>query len=69
MFDKMKNKLTELFNKKLFSKKKYLPNIELVYESNPNRFKNFEHKSKVDAKNRMKVLLNKEREVTRNTNN
>lgn len=69
IFDKMKNKLAELFNKKLFTKKKYLPNIELVYDSNPNRFKDFKHTSKIDAKTRMKVLLNKEREITRSTNN
>lgn len=69
IFDKMKNKLAELFNKRLFTKKKYLPNIELVYDSNPNRFKEFKHTSKIDAKSRMKVLLNKEREITRSTNN
>ena len=69
IFDKMKNKLAELFNKKLFAKKKYLPNIELVYDSNPNRFKDFKHTSKIDAKSRMKVLLNKEREITRSANN
>lgn len=69
IFDKMKNKLAELFNKKLFTKKKYLPNIELVYDSNPNRFKDFKHTSKIDAKSRMKILLNKEREITRSTNN
>ena len=69
IFDKMKNKLAELFNKRLFTKKKYLPNIELVYDSNPNRFKDFKHTSKIDAKSRMKVLLNKEREITRSTNN
>lgn len=68
-FDKVKNKLTEIFNKKVFAKKKYLPNIELIYDSNPNRLKDFKHSSKIDAKSRMKVLLNKEREVTRSTNN
>ena len=69
IFDKMKNKLSAIFNKKVFAKKKYLPNVELVYESNPNRFKDFKHTSKVDAKSRMKILLNKEREVTRSANN
>lgn len=69
IFDKMKNKLVEVFNKRIFAKKKYLPNIELVYDSNPNRFKDFKHTSKIDAKNRMKVLLNKEREITRSANN
>lgn len=69
IFDKIKNKLAELFNKRLFTKKKYLPNIELVYDSNPNRFKDFKHTSKIDAKSRMKILLNKEREITRSTNN
>jgi len=69
IFDKMKNKLASIFNKKVFAKKKYLPNIELVYDSNPNRFKDFNFASKIDAKSRMKVLLNKERQVTRSTNN
>lgn len=68
IFDKMKNKLLSIFNKKAFTKKKYLPNIELVYDTNLNRFKTFEHKSKIDAKSRMKALLNKEREITRSTN-
>lgn len=69
VFDKIKSKLTSLFTKNLFGKKKYLPSIELIYDTNQNRFKNFEHKtSKVDAKNRMKALLLKEREVTRSTN-
>ncbi len=68
IFDKMKNKLLSIFNKNIFAKKKYLPNIELIYDSNPNRFKDFKTSSKIDAKNRMKVLLTKEREVTRNTN-
>lgn len=68
IFDKMKNKLASIFSKKIFAKKKYLPNIELIYDSNPNRFKDFKAASKVDAKNRMKALLNKEREVTRSTN-
>lgn len=69
IFDKMKSRLTSILNKKVFAKKKYLPNIELVYDSNPNRFKDFNFASKIDAKNRMKILLNKEREVTRSTNN
>ena len=45
-----------------------MPNIKIVYDTNPNRFENFEHTSKIDAKNRMKVLLQKEREITRETN-
>lgn len=69
IFDKMKNKLISVFNKNLFAKKKYLPNIELIYDSNPNRFKNFKLSSKLEAKNRMKALLIKEREVTRNISN
>ena len=69
IFDKMKNKLVAIFNKKVFAKKKYLPNVDVIYDSNPNRFKDFKHTSKVDAKSRMKILLNKEREVTRGTNN
>lgn len=64
VFYKIKSKLTNMFNKK-----KYLPNIQLVYDANPNRFKDFKYNtSKIDAKNRMKVLLTKEREVTRNAN-
>lgn len=68
IFDKMKSKLTSILNKKVFAKKKYLPNVELVYDSNPNRLKDFKFASKIDAKNRMRVLLNKEREVTRSAN-
>ena len=60
IFDKIKSKLSNMF-----AKKKCYPNLELVYDSNPNRLKDFEHKSKIDAKNRMRVLLNKEREITR----
>lgn len=64
LFDKIKSKLSSIFT---FHKKKYLPNIELVYDTNPNRFETFQHTSKVEAKNRMKTLLKKERE-TRSTN-
>lgn len=67
VFDKIKSKLLNIFNINIFSKKKYLPNINLVYETNPNRIEEFKNTSKVDAKNRMKNLLRKEREVTRNT--
>ena len=64
VFYKIKSKLSNMF-----TKKKCLPNIELVYDTNPNRFKDFNYNtSKIDAKNRMKALLTKEREVTRNTN-
>lgn len=69
VFDKMKNKLISIFNKNKFVKRKYLPNVELIYDSNPNRFKDFKLSSKLEAKSRMKALLIKEREVTRNTNN
>ena len=68
IFDKIKNKLSSLFTINIFTKKKYLPNIKLVYDTNQNRFENFEYNSKIDAKNRMKALLKKEREVTRSTN-
>jgi len=61
IFDKIKSKISNIFAKKKCS----YPNLELVYDSNPNRLKNFEHKSKFDAKNRMRILLNKEREITR----
>lgn len=64
IFDKIKNK----FNSLLFTKKKYLPKLDIVYDTNPNRFKDFKHHSKIDAKNRMKVLLNKEREIVKSTN-
>lgn len=62
IFDKIKSKIASLF-----AKKKYYPNLNLVFDSNPNRLKDFEYKSKVDAKARMKALLNSEREITRNT--
>lgn len=65
VFDKMKNKLWSLFNKSLFNRKTYLPNIELIYDNNLNRFKDFKNNSKTEAKSRMKKLLIKEREVTR----
>ena len=68
IFDKLKNKLTSLFNNNLFAKKRYLPNIELIYDNNQNRFKDFKTTSKVDAKKRMKALLMRERKVTRNVN-
>lgn len=68
IFDKLKNKLTLLFHNNLFSKKKYLPNMELIYDNNKNRFNDFKSTSKSDAKNRMKVLLTKERKITRNVN-
>lgn len=69
-FDKLKSKLISLFTINLFTKKKYLPNIDLIYDTNPNRYKEFKHNtSKIDAKSRMKILLTKEREITRNTEN
>ena len=67
VFDKIKSKLSSLFTINMFNKKKCLPNIKLVYDTNQNRFENFEHTSKIDANSRMKALLRKEREVTRNT--
>lgn len=67
IFDKIKGKLSSLFTN-MFTKKKCMPNIKLVYDTNPNRFETFESTSKVDAKSRMKALLQKEREITRNTN-
>lgn len=69
IFDKIKSKIQHLFTKNIFSKKKFLPTLNLIYETNPNRIEGFEHKSKVDAKNRMKVLLNREREIIRSTDN
>lgn len=64
-FDKIKNKLIAIFNKKIFVKKKFSPNIQLVYDSNPNRFKEMKTTSKISAKKRMKELLVNERKVTR----
>ena len=40
-----------------------------IFDTNQNRLKNFKTGSKVDAKKRMKVLLNSERELTRSTEN
>ena len=68
IFDKLKSKLSSLFTITVFSKKKYLPKIDIVYDTNQNRFKDFKTTSKFDAKNRMKVLLKNEREITRSTN-
>lgn len=62
IFDKIKTKISSLF-----AKKKCYPNLNLAFDSNPNRLKDFEYKSKVDAKARMKALLNSEREITRST--
>lgn len=69
IFDKIKSKLQHLFSLNIFSKKKFLPTLNLIYESNPNRIEGFEAKSKVEAKNRMKILLNAEREIVRSTDN
>ena len=69
IFDKIKSKFSALFTKTLFSKKKYLPNIDVIYDSNQNRFKDLKVSSKVNAKKRMEVLLNSEREIVRNSNN
>lgn len=68
-FDKIKNKLISIFNKKIFIKKKPMANMELVYDSNPNRFKNIKSTNKNIVKNRMKALLTNERRITRNVNN
>ena len=61
IFDKIKEKLLNMF-----VKKKTYPNVELVYDSNPNRISGFKKsKSKNVAKNRMQALLRAERELTR----
>lgn len=66
-FDKIKNRLSKIFNLNMFThKKKILPHLDLVYDTNPNRWKNFESNSKTDAKIRMKFLLAKEREQVKN---
>ena len=69
IFDKIKSKFSSIFAKSPFNRNKFLPNIDLIYDNNPNRFKNLKVTSKVDAKNRMKTLLTKEREITRSANN
>ncbi len=66
-FDKIKAKLLDFFKKLNSRNKAIYPIIELIYDSNPNRFKDMKHHSKVDAKNRMKILLDKERLITRET--
>ena len=68
IFDKIKNKLTSLFHNNIFTKKKYLPNMELIYDNNQNRYKDFKSTSKIDAKKRMSLLLTRERKITRNIN-
>jgi len=65
ILDKIKNKFASFFS----TKKKYLPKIDIVYDTNPNRFKDFKYSSKVDAKHRMKILLNKEREIVKGVPN
>ena len=61
IFDKIKEKIASLF-----TRKNLYPKLELVFDSNPNRLKEFKHKkSKIEAKSRMKTLLSKERELTR----
>lgn len=67
VFDKIKSKLTELFTFKSFNKKKCLPTLNLVYDTNPNRLKDIKVESKISAKNRMKTLLANERKITRDT--
>lgn len=69
LVDKFKSKFISILTMNLFTKKKYLPNIDLIFNSNQNRFKDFKSTSKVDAKKRMKQLLNSEREITRSTDN
>lgn len=61
IFDRIKEKISSMFT----NKKKMYPDLELVYDSNPDRITEFKHKSKLYAKNRMRLLLNRERELTR----
>ena len=58
IFDKIKEKLS-----KLFTKKKKGPELNIVFDSSKNRLVEFNQTSKFDAKNRMKLLLNREREI------
>ena len=60
IFDKIKEKLS-----KMFIKRRNAPTLDVVFDSHQNRLIEFKHKSKFDAKNRMKLLLNQERELTR----
>ena len=60
IFDRIKEKLSNLF-----SKKKSYPDLSLVFDSNPDRLTGFERKSKNMAKNRMKVLLRRDRELVK----
>ena len=60
VFDKIKEKLS-----KLFTKKKVGPDLQVVFDTSRNRLIEMKNASKFDAKNRMKLLLNRERELTR----
>lgn len=65
IFDKIKCKFANIFNKSIFNKRRYLPNVDLIFETNGNRLDKIEIESKIDAKSRMKMLLNAERKETR----
>ena len=58
IFDKIKEKLS-----KIFAKKKKGIDLNIVYDSTRNRLLDINQSSKFDAKNRMKLLLNREREI------
>lgn len=70
-FDKIKAKIAMFLEKNPITKKKYLPELQLIYDSNPSRIHELraKNKSKNYAKNRMKVLLESERKITRSVSN
>ena len=71
IFDKIKAKIAMFLEKNPITKKKYLPELQLIYDSNPSRIHEIKtkNKSKNYAKNRMKVLLESERKITRSVSN
>lgn len=64
VFDKIKAKFSDIFT---LNKKKTGPVLNLVYDTNPNRFDEIKVDSKISAKSRMKALLKNERKITRDT--
>ena len=66
VIDKIRNRIAKFIDNNVLTKRKYLPELVLAYDSNPNRIKTIKTaKSKSAAKDRMKVLLDSERELTR----
>lgn len=63
--DKIKSKLCKLFGISMFSKKKFLANMEKLYDTDADLYEDIlqNKKTKVNAKNRMKILLQAERKL------